>query len=1324
MFVTNNWITEKTSVDVKFKQRSFLKTTKTNGKAIAKDNWSQKKQKVQGVLKMDSPDKFSELHTKLRTAPGKTKPGYESNYRFIELAKAKTSSRLSKNSNNQIMDELNWVERGPANVGGRTRALVVDPDDATHATWFAGAIGGGVWKTTDAGSSWNPLTDNLPNLAISCLEMSTSNTSVMYAGTGEGFFNADAIEGNGIMKTTDKGATWSQLSSTATDADFAYVNRLAIDPANENIVVAATNTGIFKTSDGGTTWVKVYSPGRIQDMRANPENFNTLFASTTLGVIRSYDAGNTWVLPSKAKFGGGRIEFAPSLSDTNRLYASVDTTPNKMYATFDGGTTWIEVEEEDGSDKAWLGAQGWYDNTIGVNPYDENIVYMGGIDLWQSNISADSVLGITNIVDTYLDTIFSYTPTGGLPERDGGIGTGKDFWGEDVLVNSDLTDIEIRFGPGKTQKAHLFSNNTFLYKNYVDVPFEVWDMKNNRQLMCSFTDVYANNVFNLGLSRGDVIFVNNVDYDSANPSNDINVTSGLKHENIFVVAFKMRLGKVWNADNLPDIKLSIVPDKIPLFNRSTVAITDGYNQYPTSTDIHVDHHNITMFPLNEATKEFIFLNGNDGGIAVSYDAGATFDEVGINGYNTSQFYGVDKKPGGSQYFGGMQDNGTWESAKNVDADKSTEYDFRLGGDGFEVSWHYGDGQKMIGGSQYNRFYKTEDGWQSYSASSVGFNGWSNSEVSPFISKIAKSYSDPDLLYTITTEGVYKSDNFGSSWSLYPIAAFGSAGYFSFAQVAISIAEPQVAWAGAYSNALYLSKDGGLSFTEANDNTYITGGMFSGLDTHPTDEATAFVTFSYSGLPKVLRTTNYGQTWSDISGYATSTTSTNGFPNVAAYCVSVMPYNPDIIWVGTDIGLIESTNGGTSWHLANNGMPQVAIWEIRVVDDEVIVATHGRGIWSVTLPELENHKPPVATLAPVLISANQGVSGLILNTSLRSVYDSTHVMVNNQNVMTIKSSNVVDTLVITPITTTGTAAIYLNSFNGTRNYKSSTTNVDVYELLATEKGYATNFLSNDGDFVLDGLSITTASGFSESSLNSPHPYLDVSDLAAVLKVPVIVAATDANLSYEDVAIIETGDAGTVFGDTEFWDYVILEASNCGDWVPLADGYDARFNRDWVTAYDGGLSGTPGMYSTHSINLLDKFSAGDTLLIRFRLFADQSTAGWGWSVNNLIIQEQFVGVNDNEIIPAKFDLSQNYPNPFNPSTKISFSLPSESKVKLQIFNSLGEEISALVSETRNAGVHTIDWNASNLASGVYLYRIHAESVSDTKEFNMVKKMILVK
>ena len=109
-------------------------------------------------------------------------------------------------------------------------------------------------------------------------------------------------------------------------------------------------------------------------------------------------------------------------------------------------------------------------------------------------------------------------------------------------------------------------------------------------------------------------------------------------------------------------------------------------------------------------------------------------------------------------------------------------------------------------------------------------------------------------------------------------------------------------------------------------------------------------FSVFSQPKILRTTDLGRTWTDLSGFeGQPEVSTNGFPNVAVYDLLVMPHDEDIIWVGTDIGLFESRDGGQSWLLADNGLPAVSVWQMQVVDDQIVVATFGRGIWTTDLP---------------------------------------------------------------------------------------------------------------------------------------------------------------------------------------------------------------------------------------------------------------------------------------------------------------------------------------------------------------------------------------
>ncbi|NJM15487.1 MAG: T9SS type A sorting domain-containing protein [Bacteroidales bacterium] len=129
------------------------------------------------------------------------------------------------------------------------------------------------------------------------------------------------------------------------------------------------------------------------------------------------------------------------------------------------------------------------------------------------------------------------------------------------------------------------------------------------------------------------------------------------------------------------------------------------------------------------------------------------------------------------------------------------------------------------------------------------------------------------------------------------------------------------------------------------------GFISGMATHPKDENTAFVLFSFKEKPKILRTTNGGKSWDDISGFHGNDTSNNGFPDVMVHSLLVLPTDSFTLWAGTEIGLFESADDGQTWHYANNGLPSVSVFDMKVIDNQIVVATHGRGIWTLDLPSL-------------------------------------------------------------------------------------------------------------------------------------------------------------------------------------------------------------------------------------------------------------------------------------------------------------------------------------------------------------------------------------
>ena len=412
-------------------------------------------------------------------------PPYPQGHKFREFQRAAESS--AKRGSGVV---LPWVERGPGNVGGRTRAVVLDPTDPDYNTWYVASVGGGVWRgrRVETGGrervEWTPLTDHLPTLGASALDISRSNPDILYLGTGEGFYNVAAVAGVGMFKTTDRGETWTHLSSTTArtyDDDWRYVNRLAVHPENPDIVVVATNKGIFRTEDGGVTFQNVYRHAerwrRVQDLRANPDNFDIQFATVWgYGILRSMDGGRTWEesLVSFA-YRKRRIEIAISQSDPQVIWAVAEGTSDRtapvdgedepvanLYRSLDNGETWRFVDKRVDSRSAFLENQGWYNMAILVDPYDPNKIYVGGIDIWTANIrtsrTSELVYGVVDSVRSKLGwdkTFVSFTRFGGSSQG-GSIDLGylEDDPGnflEDTFFE-DVTSVEIRWGGGIPRK--------------------------------------------------------------------------------------------------------------------------------------------------------------------------------------------------------------------------------------------------------------------------------------------------------------------------------------------------------------------------------------------------------------------------------------------------------------------------------------------------------------------------------------------------------------------------------------------------------------------------------------------------------------------------------------------------------------------------------------------------------------------------------------------------------------------------------------------------------------------------------------------------------
>lgn len=265
------------------------------------------------------------------------------------------------------------------------------------------------------------------------------------------------------------------------------------------------------------------------------------------------------------------------------------------------------------------------------------------------------------------------------------------------------------------------------------------------------------------------------------------------------------------------------------------------------------------------------------------------------------------------------------------------------------------------------------------------------------------------------------------------------------------------------------------------------------------------------------------------------------------------------------------------------------------------------------------------------------------------------------------------------------------------------------------GYINDFNYSTGDFVFSDFEIYTDTAFTSPALHSPHPYPSPNDnnqtfnFFAILKRPIILFEA-GTMTFDEIVLVEPGESQSVYGDGDFWDYVIVEGSKDfgKTWNHLFDGYDSRENLTWKVNYNKEIIdnvsqavGVPKWYVNREINLSanENFATGDTILIRFRLFSDPYAHGWGWAIDNLRIQFP-VSAPVATLSPGNIIV---YPNPFNDVVSISIQANKIiDELELSVFNMFGQKIHS--TQHKNViGEITHKINLENYAEGMYFVSV---------------------
>jgi hypothetical protein len=724
-----------------------------------------------------------------------------------------------------------WQHLGPGDIGGRTRSLVINPGDPS-IMWAAG-VGGGIWKTTDGGASWTPKGDLLQNIAISTLIQDPRNANTLYAGTGEGYYNLDALRGAGIFKSTDGGETWNQLAATA-NSDFYYVQKMAITKGAAQRIYAATRTGLFRSVDGGATFTKVF------DLTANN------VVRGCMDIVIQTDRAIAYVI---AACGHPLVAGEPDAA----IFRAIDTSGNmnfqKVFTTTNMARTSLALAP---SNQAIV-----YALASSQQAGNYNTGFLGVYRSASSGASGSWTTQVTNTDSNKLNTVQLSNPVYAFL-ADCGYGSSNQF------INQGWYDNQIAVDPKD--------------------PNIVWTA-------------------GIDLMRSD------------------------------------DAGKTWGLAS---------------YWWFTPGIDADY--------AHADNHVFVFDPGYDGVSNRTLIVGSDGGIYKTLNARATVgktlnDVCGAttpatdvnwtslnNSYEVTQFYDGAPYPDGNTFFGGTQDNGTPRGTLGGGANG---WESILGGDGGYVAVDPTNTNSLYAENTALSFKRSDNGGVSFVSKTSGIT-----ESSGNYNFIAPFTMDPSAPSRMWIAGAYpwKTENKGDLWARNG-AFFGA----RIGSIAVSPTNSNHVVMGTSAPGAIFYTTTALTNTSATvwPSSQPRTGWVAWIAIDPNNDNIVYATYSTynsaGNVGHVFKSINGGATWTNIDGSGAT-----GVPDIPVTAIAVDPANSQRIYIGTDIGVFVTVDGGANWARENTGFANVATESLKIQDvgggvRYLYAFTHGRSAWRVQLP---------------------------------------------------------------------------------------------------------------------------------------------------------------------------------------------------------------------------------------------------------------------------------------------------------------------------------------------------------------------------------------